>query len=252
MHVLQGSLQGARSPATGICSNRFDKEVEEFFAGERFRTDLYDEEPRQVALLFGTLCWLLYFIMTRDNDAPFNINPSLVAVAVVFLMYCILQVRDGLVFRPHPAVWRVIHGMGVIYVLLLVALSVQDLETARFWVRSTVGETRDDLYTAPPEPLNCTISAESVWTQLTSLWFKAHVFGWTAKMILLRNFTLCMVWSILFEFLEISLQFIIPEFQECWWDSIFLDALGANLLGLGGERPGGGGQAVMVCSLASA
>ena len=27
-------------------------------------------------------------------------------------------------------------------------------------------------------------------------------------------------------------MYVCPEFTECWWDSIFLDVLGANLLGM--------------------
>ncbi len=32
--------------------------------------------------------------------------------------------------------------------------------------------------------------------------------------------------SVAFEMLECSLQFIIPEFKECWWDSLLIDLLG--------------------------
>ena len=41
-----------------------------------------------------------------------------------------------------------------------------------------------------------------------------------------------MICSLLFEFAEMSLQFVIPEFKECWWDSVFMDFLGANVLGI--------------------
>jgi hypothetical protein len=40
------------------------------------------------------------------------------------------------------------------------------------------------------------------------------------------------VLSIAFETLELALQFVIPDFQECWWDSLLLDLLGANMLGM--------------------
>lgn len=33
--------------------------------------------------------------------------------------------------RPHPAVWRTIHGVLVLYVLLLVFLVFQDIHDAR-------------------------------------------------------------------------------------------------------------------------
>merc|ERR1712232_480830 len=43
---------------------------------------------------------------------------------------------------------------------------------------------------------------------------------------------LCLVYSTMFELTELSLQFLIPEFQECWWDSVFLDWACSNLLGM--------------------
>jgi hypothetical protein len=33
--------------------------------------------------------------------------------------------------------------------------------------------------------------------------------------------------SCTWQVLECSLQFIIPEFKECWWDSLLIDLLGA-------------------------
>lgn len=42
---------------------------------------------------------------------------------------------------------------------------------------------------------------------------------------------MCMIYSISFEIVELTLWFI-PEFQECWWDSVFLDMLGANMIGM--------------------
>lgn len=32
--------------------------------------------------------------------------------------------------RPHPGVWRVVHGCSVVYLLLLAAIAVQDREGA--------------------------------------------------------------------------------------------------------------------------
>jgi hypothetical protein len=78
----------------------------------------------------------------------------------------------------------------------------------------------------------CDISYDNVMRQLTSPWMVSHFFGWVGKMCLFRDVKYCMVSSLMFELAELSLQFIIPEFKECWWDSIFIDFLGANLLGI--------------------
>lgn len=43
-----------------------------------------------------------------------------------------------------------------------------------------------------------------------------------------------MTWiiSILFEIVELSLRHWIPNFYECWWDSLLLDLFGCNLIGI--------------------
>ena len=38
--------------------------------------------------------------------------------------------------------------------------------------------------------------------------------------------------SIMFEVVEVSLQHMFPNFNECWWDHLGLDVFGCNLLGM--------------------
>lgn len=52
-------------------------------------------------------------------------------------------------------------------------------------------------------------------------------------MCVYRDIKYCLILTVLFELSEVSLQHVIPEFTECWWDSIFMDTLGANLIGIG-------------------
>ena len=60
----------------------------------------------------------------------------------------------------------------------------------------------------------------------------AHIFGWFAKTILLRDVWICWILSIMFEFCEYSLQHQLPNFAECWWDHWLLDVLICNWLGI--------------------
>jgi len=59
----------------------------------------------------------------------------------------------------------------------------------------------------------------------------AHFLGWFGKALLLRDSYLCWALSISFEILEISLEHLLPNFAECWWDHIILDILVCNFLG---------------------
>lgn len=60
----------------------------------------------------------------------------------------------------------------------------------------------------------------------------AHFLGWWAKALALRNYTLLFAGSILFEAAEASLKHILPNFNECWWDSWVLDAALCNTAGI--------------------
>ena len=60
----------------------------------------------------------------------------------------------------------------------------------------------------------------------------AHLFGWIAKTLVFRNNILIWIMSVGFEVLELSLKQFIPNFHECWWDSLILDLFGCNLIGI--------------------
>jgi len=60
----------------------------------------------------------------------------------------------------------------------------------------------------------------------------AHIIGWYAKALILRDTWLCWIISVMFEVLEYSLQHQLPNFAECWWDHWILDVLLCNWLGI--------------------
>jgi len=59
----------------------------------------------------------------------------------------------------------------------------------------------------------------------------AHLLGWFGKMLIMRDWYIIWVCSIVFEFLEITFRYWLPNFWECWWDHLLLDVFGMNLLG---------------------
>ena len=50
----------------------------------------------------------------------------------------------------------------------------------------------------------------------------AHLIGWWAKTIILRDIWLSNVISVLFEVYEYTLEHQLPNFHECWWDHVSL------------------------------
>src|ERR1700722_17961060 len=53
------------------------------------------------------------------------------AMIASFLTFSMIQFRDGPFIRPHPAFWRVVLGINLLYELTMVFLLFQDLESAR-------------------------------------------------------------------------------------------------------------------------
>lgn len=135
---------------------------------------------------------------------------------LIFLVYCFLQTRDGLMVRPHPGLWRIVHGCSVVYLLLLAALSVQNREGAVAALQVLFPEVGDMSRQTHSGGLECEINAKSLYRGVSSIWFLAHVAGWWGKMCMFRDWRVCWVLSVAFECLELALQFIIPDFQECW------------------------------------
>lgn len=67
----------------------------------------------------------------REEIRSANLKRSLVAVCAAYLLYSALQGPDTHMVNPHPAVWRVMHGLFVLYLLFLVFLLCQETNDAR-------------------------------------------------------------------------------------------------------------------------
>lgn len=59
-----------------------------------------------------------------------------------------------------------------------------------------------------------------------------HVFGWMGKMMAIGDLFVVSVSSVLFEVLELCYKHLLPNFHECWWDSVIMDMFGCNLIGI--------------------
>ncbi len=49
----------------------------------------------------------------------------------------------------------------------------------------------------------------------------SHVFCvCVCQTLVIRDWWMCMIISVMFEFLEYSLEHQLPNFSECWWDHV--------------------------------
>ena len=214
-------------------------------SSNQFRSQLeIKERPRQVVfgliLIAGTGLWSL----TRDaGDSPeISGRNAIVGIIFAIVVYCMLQTKDGLMVRPHPIVWRAIHGMFLAYFLLVVFfvslppyLGISLVHNMLPGIGGGAEKVLTDHAGKPAPhllPSDCEINMTNLTRQVFSVWFLAHVGGYWGKMCLFRDWKICMKYSIAFELVELSLVWLVPEFEECWWDSVFMDVLGANMIGM--------------------
>lgn len=67
----------------------------------------------------------------REEIRSTNLKRSFMAVCAAYLLYSALQGPDTHMVKPHPAVWKVMHGLFVLYLLFLIFLLCQETNDAR-------------------------------------------------------------------------------------------------------------------------
>ncbi|KAG9139240.1 hypothetical protein Leryth_011257 [Lithospermum erythrorhizon] len=202
-------------------------------------------KPRTITLLLLGACLLIWASgaldpensFTGDQDA--SVKRGIWAMMSVFLAYCLLQAPSTVLIRPHPAIWCVVHGMAVIYLVALTFLLFQNRDDARQFMKYL----HPDLGIELPERsygVDCRIYVanqpanrfKNVHDTLFDEFVVAHILGWWGKAIMIRNQPLLWVLSIGFEMMELTFRHMLANFNECWWDSIVLDILICNWFGI--------------------
>ncbi|KAG6496421.1 hypothetical protein ZIOFF_044288 [Zingiber officinale] len=88
-------------------------------------------KPRTITLLFIGTCLLVWASgaldpeSTASTDIVTSVKRGVWAMIAVFLAYSLLQAPSTVLIRPHPAIWRLVHGMAVVYLVALTFLLFQ-------------------------------------------------------------------------------------------------------------------------------
>ncbi|KAJ3257873.1 hypothetical protein HK103_004164 [Boothiomyces macroporosus] len=169
-------------------------------------------KPMNITLLVSFIVGLVYVpLFVLDDDPVFNTKVGLWTAVIVLVLTGLLQFKDGPFIRPHPAFWR----------------TKDHARQAFKFIDPTLGVPLPEKNYAE----NCDLTWEVMLDQL-DVFVLAHTFGWFCKALILRDYWLCWVISILFEVMEYSLGHQLPNFEECWWDHWILDVLLTNWLGI--------------------
>lgn len=161
------------------------------------------------------------------------------AVVVVLCVFALCEFPDTFNRRPSPLFWRFVLLSGVVYLCGLVFLSFHTVDEARQYMkffdpklgvplpeRSYASDCR--IFT-PEDPVS---QYRNIRDAVVDEFFIGHALGWYVKSMLFRDTWLSFFCSALFETMELSFRHILPNFYECWWDSIILDLILTNTLGI--------------------
>nr|XP_018679366.1 PREDICTED: CDP-diacylglycerol--serine O-phosphatidyltransferase 1 isoform X2 [Musa acuminata subsp. malaccensis] len=202
-------------------------------------------KPRTISLLLIGACLLVWASgaldpeRTESTDVVTSVKRGVWAMIAVYLAYSLLQAPSTVLIRPHPAIWRLVHGMAVVYLAALTFLLFQNRDDARRFMKFL----HPDLGVELPErsygadcriyvPENPKSRFNNVYETLFDEFVLAHILGWWGKAIMIRNQPLLWVLSVGFELMELTFRHMLPNFNECWWDSIVLDILICNWFGI--------------------
>ncbi|XP_034827660.1 phosphatidylserine synthase [Maniola hyperantus] len=191
-------------------------------------------KPHTITLLAVSIASVIYTAFVRDeNSTQDNIWAGICCVIFFFLIISVLTFPNGPFTRPHPAVWRIVFGMSVLYLLALLFLLFQSHSTVyeiMYWIDPNLRNFHIDM--DKEYAVNCSdISLSRIWSHV-DVFAWGHFLGWMFKAILFRHTGLLWAISIMWEITEIAFAHLLPNFLECWWDSVILDVLVCNGLGI--------------------
>ncbi|XP_022123125.2 phosphatidylserine synthase isoform X1 [Pieris rapae] len=189
-------------------------------------------KPHTITLLAVSIAAVIHTAFVRDEiNIQDNIWSGICCVVFFFLIISVLTFPNGPFTRPHPAVWRIVFGMSVLYLLALLFLLFQNYSTVydiMYWIDPELRNFHIDM--EKEYAVNCS-DLSKIWSRL-DVYAWGHFLGWMFKAILFRHAGLLWAISIMWEITEIAFAHLLPNFLECWWDSIILDVLLCNGFGI--------------------
>ena len=168
-----------------------------------------------------------------------NVKNGIAALLFVFLGYSLVQGPESCMVRPHPAFWRLVHGLMISYLLFWTYLLFQNVDDARQFLKYLypelgvdLGERRYGDNCALLLPNHAGINWPVIKATVFDEFVVAHTLGWWGKALIIRDNTMLWFISIAFELMELTFQHWLPNFNECWWDSWVLDVAVCNAIGI--------------------
>lgn len=156
------------------------------------------------------------------------------AGAVSLIALCAALLPDSAQRWPHPLLWRLLGGCGVVYVSLIILLMTQPVQTTKrlltYYDASLANPLPERTYAEDCQLFQSHPPYLRV-SQVSDVFIVAHALGYVLKTLIVRDWRMATCLSLAFEVVELLLQHILPNFRECWWDHVLLDVLLCNAAG---------------------
>ena len=157
----------------------------------------------------------------------------------MFIGFGAIHLPNTIMTRPISFLWRVLLAVFVLYNVLITFIMMLPVNHARAFLSGfdpALGKPLPEKSYAEDcrifTPENSDSYFANVKEAIVDCHFIAHFAGWWGKMVFMRDWYLAWICSLLFEVCELTFRHWLPNFHECWWDHVFLDLLGCNLVGL--------------------
>ena len=192
-------------------------------------------QPRTLTLLSILTIAFIYIAFLRNDGTTIasNMTAGFIGVSFLFLAIGLLVFPNGPFIRPHPFVWRLVFGVSFLYLLLIGFLLFQrysDIMNILHYIDPSLKISEADSHTMI-YTRECNWTASNIWKHF-DCFVPAHVIGWVFKAVIVRHYGLLWTISIMWELTEVFFAHILPNFEECWWDTLILDLLFCNGLGI--------------------
>eukprot|EP00397_Hematodinium_sp_SG-2012_P046712 GEMP01052880.1.p1 GENE.GEMP01052880.1~~GEMP01052880.1.p1 ORF type:complete len:495 (+),score=43.84 GEMP01052880.1:42-1526(+) len=204
-------------------------------------------KPHSISALVLVLCACMYFAFSVEDevDTRTRVWSGMLAACAVFLLCGVTSLPSGPFTRPHPAFWRLVLAISILYWLLCTVILFQSYEDVRIFLGVAFPELKPQK-TSGPLPWggdldvaldgilsdeDCYFTVEKVFVRVDRF-ILAHFLGWFFKAVLIRSIVICLIAAIFWEITELFFAPILTNLYECWWDTLFLDILLGNLLGM--------------------
>lgn len=185
-------------------------------------------------MIWGYFFNIELFFTFRDTDnVENNIWAGILCCCFFFLIISVLAFPNGPFTRPHPAIWRMVFGMSVLYLLGCLFILFQNYQTVKsilYWFDPELKNFHIDM--DKEYGVNCSdLTLERIWGHV-DVFALGHFLGWLFKAILIRHMGILWAISCMWEITELAFAHLLPNFIECWWDALVLDVLICNGLGI--------------------